>query len=97
MSLIQLRELQKTYKTGKLEFEALKGVDLDIEEGQLVAIVGPSGSGKSTMLNMITGIDQPTGGTVTIDSTAVRGTIGNAGTRAEGITASGSTAVRRPV
>jgi putative ABC transport system ATP-binding protein len=66
MSLIQLRGLQKTYKTGKLEFEALRGVDLDIEEGQLVAIVGPSGSGKSTMLNMITGIDQPTCGTVTI-------------------------------
>jgi ABC-type lipoprotein export system ATPase subunit len=66
MSLIQLRGLRKTYKTGKLEFEALKGVDLDIEEGQLVAIVGPSGSGKSTMLNIITGIDRPTGGTVTI-------------------------------
>jgi putative ABC transport system ATP-binding protein len=66
MSLVQLRGLQKTYKTGKVEFEALKGVDLDIEEGQLVAIVGPSGSGKSTMLNMITGIDRPTGGSVTI-------------------------------
>jgi ABC-type lipoprotein export system ATPase subunit len=66
MSLVQLRGLQKTYRTGKLEFEALKGVDLDIEEGQLVAIVGPSGSGKSTMLNMITGIDRPTSGSVTI-------------------------------
>jgi putative ABC transport system ATP-binding protein len=66
MSLVQLRGLQKTYKTGKVEFEALKGVDLDIEEGQLVAIVGPSGSGKSTMLNMITGIDRPTSGSVTI-------------------------------
>jgi ABC-type lipoprotein export system ATPase subunit len=66
MSLVQLRGLQKTYKTGKVEFEALKGVDLDIEEGQLVAIVGPSGSGKSTMLNMITGIDRPTAGSVTI-------------------------------
>jgi putative ABC transport system ATP-binding protein len=66
MSLIQLRDLKKTYKTGKIEFEALKGVDLDIEEGQLVAIVGSSGSGKSTMLNMITGICRPTGGSVTI-------------------------------
>jgi putative ABC transport system ATP-binding protein len=66
MSLIQLRDLRKTYRTGKLEYEALKGVDLDIDDGQLVAIVGPSGSGKSTMLNMITGIDRPSGGSVTI-------------------------------
>jgi ABC-type antimicrobial peptide transport system permease subunit len=44
MSLIQLRGLRKTYKTGRLEFEALRGVDLDIEEGQLVAIVGLSGT-----------------------------------------------------
>jgi ABC-type lipoprotein export system ATPase subunit len=65
-SLIELRGLQKTYRTGKIEFQALKGVDLDVEEGQLVAIVGPSGCGKSTMLNMITGIDRPTSGSVTI-------------------------------
>jgi putative ABC transport system ATP-binding protein len=66
MPQIELRDLEKTYKTGKLEFQALKGVNLDIEEGQLVAIVGPSGSGKSTMLNMITGIDRPSAGSVTI-------------------------------
>jgi putative ABC transport system ATP-binding protein len=66
MTLVELRDLHKTYKTGKVEFEALKGIDLNIEEGRLVAIVGPSGSGKSTMLNMITGIDRPTSGSVTI-------------------------------
>ena len=66
MTLIELRDLDKVYKTGKLEFQALKNVNLDIEEGELAAIVGPSGCGKSTMLNMITGIDRPSGGTVTI-------------------------------
>jgi len=67
MALIELKHVNKVYKTGKLEFEALKQIDLDLEEGQLIAIVGPSGSGKSTMLNMITGIDRPSAGSVTID------------------------------
>jgi putative ABC transport system ATP-binding protein len=66
MALIELRDLDKVYKTGKLEFQALKKVNLDVLEGELTAIVGPSGCGKSTMLNMITGIDKPTQGTVTI-------------------------------
>ncbi len=66
MALIELRDLDKVYKTGKLEFQALKKVYLDVKEGELAAIVGPSGCGKSTMLNMITGIDKPTQGTVTI-------------------------------
>ncbi len=66
MALIELRDLDKVYKTGKLEFQALKKVYLDVQEGELAAIVGPSGCGKSTMLNMITGIDKPTQGTVTI-------------------------------
>ena len=67
MCKIELKELDKVYKTGKLEFTALKAIDLTIEKGELVAIVGPSGSGKSTILNMITGIDRPTKGAVVID------------------------------
>ena len=67
MALIELRNLDKIYKTGKVEFQALKNVNLDIEQGELTTIVGPSGSGKSTILNMVTGIDRPTNGTVVID------------------------------
>jgi putative ABC transport system ATP-binding protein len=66
MTLIELKDLDKVYKTGKLEYQALKKINLNIEEGELTAIVGPSGCGKSTMLNMITGIDRPTSGSVTI-------------------------------
>ena len=66
MVLIELRGLEKVYTTGKLEFHALRGVDLDISEGEITALMGPSGCGKSTMLNMITGIDRPSGGTVTV-------------------------------
>jgi putative ABC transport system ATP-binding protein len=65
-NIIELRALDKVYKTGKVEYQALKSVDLDIVEGELVAIEGPSGCGKSTMLNMITGIDMPTGGSVNV-------------------------------
>src|SRR3954454_4668950 len=65
--LIELAGVEKTYRTGKVEFRALRGVDLTIANGEMVAIVGPSGSGKSTIMNMITGIDRPTAGTVTVD------------------------------
>jgi putative ABC transport system ATP-binding protein len=65
--LIELTDVEKVFRTGKLETPALRGLDLAIEEGEMVAIVGPSGSGKSTLLNMITGIDRPTAGTVTVD------------------------------
>ena len=64
--LIELRAVEKRYRTGKLEFAALRGVDLFIGPGELVAVVGPSGSGKTTILNMITGIDRPTAGRVTV-------------------------------
>ncbi|MEQ6902663.1 ABC transporter ATP-binding protein [Nocardioides sp. YIM 152588] len=65
--LIELAGVEKTFKTGKLEYRALRGVDLSIAPGEMVAVVGPSGSGKSTVLNMITGIDRPTAGTVAFD------------------------------
>jgi len=66
MDLIALRGVTKTYRTGKMEFTALRGIDISISKGELTAIVGPSGCGKSTMLNMITGIDRPTKGSVMV-------------------------------
>ena len=66
-TLIALAGVEKIYRTGKLEYRALRGVDLTVGDGAMVAVVGPSGSGKSTILNLITGIDRPTAGTVTVD------------------------------
>src|SRR5215208_1349119 len=65
--LIELAGVEKVYRTGKVSCRALRGVDLTIESGDMVAIVGPSGSGKSTIMNIITGIDRPSAGTVTVD------------------------------
>jgi putative ABC transport system ATP-binding protein len=65
--LIELDGVEKTYRMGKVDYRALRGVDLVIAGGEMVAVVGPSGSGKSTILNMITGIDRPTAGSVTFD------------------------------
>ena len=65
--LIELDGVQKVYRTGKLEYPALRGVELAIDEAEMVAIVGPSGSGKTTIMNMLTGIDRPTAGDVFVD------------------------------
>ena len=70
---IVLTDVIKTYVGPAGEFTALKGINLNFQFGEFVSIVGKSGSGKSTLLNMLTGIDHPTSGTVTIDSTAVYG------------------------
>jgi ABC-type lipoprotein export system ATPase subunit len=53
--LIELAGVEKVYRMGKLDYRALRGVDLSIAGGEMVAVVGPSGSGKSTILNMLTG------------------------------------------
>ena len=55
--LIQLEAVEKVYRTGRMTYPALRGIDLTIARGEMVSIVGPSGSGKSTILNMVTGID----------------------------------------
>jgi putative ABC transport system ATP-binding protein len=66
-ALIALERVEKTYRMGRLDYRALRGIDLTINAGELVAVVGPSGSCKTTILNLITGIDRPTAGTVTVD------------------------------
>ena len=70
-SIIELRNVVKNYKTAIGDFPALKSVDLNIEAGEFVSVIGKSGSGKSTLLNMITGIDLPTDGEVFVNQTAV--------------------------
>ena len=65
--LIRMLGVKKVYRTGAVEFAALRGIDLTIHRGEMVSIVGPSGSGKSTILNVITGIDRVTAGEVIVD------------------------------
>ena len=67
MSILQTKGLKKYYGAGDTEVRALDGVDLAVERGEFVAIVGTSGSGKSTLLHMLGGLDRPTAGKVTVD------------------------------
>jgi ABC-type lipoprotein export system ATPase subunit len=69
--MIDLREINKYYKTAVGDYHALKDIDLQIEAGEFVSVIGKSGSGKSTLLNMITGIDRPSTGEVYVNGQAV--------------------------
>jgi ABC-type lipoprotein export system ATPase subunit len=70
-AIIDLHDVNKSYKTAVGDYPALKNIDLQINSGEFVSIIGKSGSGKSTLLNMITGIDRPTAGEVFVNGTAV--------------------------
>ncbi len=64
--LIEIRDLSKVYERGKQKVEVLHHINLDIEQGDFLALMGPSGSGKTTLLNLIGGLDVPTGGTISV-------------------------------
>ena len=70
-ALIRIRGLTKAYRQGELEVPALRGVDLDMADGEFTALAGPSGSGKTTLLNIIGALDHPTSGSVLVDGVEV--------------------------
>ena len=66
-SLVSIRNVTKTYQRGPEKVQVLHGIDLDIEQGDFVALMGPSGSGKTTLLNLIGGLDTPSSGSIEVD------------------------------
>jgi putative ABC transport system ATP-binding protein len=64
--LIEIRDLSKVYTRGKLKVEVLHHIDLDVNQGDFLALMGPSGSGKTTLLNLIGGLDAPSGGSISV-------------------------------
>src|SRR5436190_18978131 len=70
-SLVRVREVHKHFTRGSERIEVLKGVNLDIPQGEFLALMGPSGSGKTTLLNLMGGLDAPTEGSVDVDGLQV--------------------------
>src|SRR5919202_153991 len=66
-TILKAENLVKTYRVGQVDVQALRGVSLEVQEGEFVAIMGPSGCGKSTMLHLLGGLLTPTGGRIVID------------------------------
>ena len=71
MAFVEFRDVRKTYRMGEVEVAAVDGMTFDIEEGELVVVVGPSGAGKTTLLNMLGGMDSCTSGTIVLDGREV--------------------------
>ncbi len=65
--IVEMKDVKKTYRQGKIDVQALRGMDLEVQPGEFIAICGPSGSGKTTALNLIGALDKPTSGTVIVD------------------------------
>src|SRR5882724_12888219 len=70
-TVVQAQDVVRRYGEGDTAVDALRGVSLGVEAGQLVAVMGPSGSGKSTLMHILAGLDKPTSGTVEIDGTEI--------------------------
>ena len=72
-ALIELRDVTREYQMGEVTVRALRGVDLEVDAGQVVALLGPSGSGKTTLLNLVGGLDSPSGGEVRVAGESIAG------------------------
>ncbi|UCG67967.1 MAG: ABC transporter ATP-binding protein, partial [Thermoplasmata archaeon] len=79
-SIISAKNVHKTYDTGKIQVKALRGVDVEVQKGEMVAVMGPSGCGKTTLLNCLSGLDDLTEGKVLIEGQDVHALKDNART-----------------